>query len=310
MRFIRPEIIRPPSEARSYFLPLTAGCSNNSCGFCNYYGSKLQIRELNDVIKEIDALSLFMRQGLQVPEIPYIVYAIANEWDGKRIFLQDGDALVYPYPEMKEALSHLNRKFPEIERIGAYATTQDILRRSVDELKSLRELKLGILYVGVESGVDEILNYIGKGVSSQQIIEAGKKVKAAGIDLSVTVILGLGGIEKSVDHALSTANILTELDPEFAGALTLTLVPGTPIYEDQRRGTFSLISPMHSLQELRTIVEKSAFSNCFFSSMHASNYLSLRGKLPEDKAHMLSQLDHVLACQDTSLLRPEFMRGL
>ncbi len=310
MRFIRPEIIRPPSEARSYFLPLTAGCSNNSCGFCNYYGSKLQIRELNDVIKEIDALSLFMRQGLQVPEIPYIVYAIANEWDGKRIFLQDGDALVYPYPELKEILSYLNRKLPEIERIAAYATTQDILRRSIDELKSLREQNLDILYVGVESGSDEILNYIHKGVNSQQITEAGKKVRAAGMALSVTIILGLGSIKKSMDHALSTANILTELDPEFAGALTLTLVPGTPIYEDQLRGKFALISPMQSLQELKTIVEKSVFSNCFFSSMHASNYLSLRGTLPRDKSKMLAQLDYVLSRQDTSLLRPEFLRGL
>jgi radical SAM superfamily enzyme YgiQ (UPF0313 family) len=310
MKFIRPEIIRPPSEAGSYFLPLTAGCSNNSCGFCNYYGSKLQIRDLNDVIKEIDALSLFMRDGLQVSGIPYIVYAIANEWDGKRIFLQDGDALVYPYPRLKETLIYLNQKFPEIERIASYATTQDILRRSVDELKALRELKLGILYVGVESGVDEILDYISKGVNSQQIVEAGKKVKAAGIALSVTVILGLGGIEKSADHALSTAAILTDLDPEFAGALTLTLVPGTPIYENQHKGNFSLISPMQSLRELRTIVEKSTFSDCFFSSMHASNYLSLRGKLPQDKVKMLAQIDYVLSCQDTSLLRPEFMRGL
>jgi len=209
-----------------------------------------------------------------------------------------------------EILSYLNRKLPEIERIAAYATTQDILRRSIDELKSLREQNLDILYVGVESGSDEILNYIHKGVNSQQITEAGKKVRAAGMALSVTIILGLGSIKKSMDHALSTANILTELDPEFAGALTLTLVPGTPIYEDQLRGKFALISPMQSLQELKTIVEKSVFSNCFFSSMHASNYLSLRGTLPRDKSKMLAQLDYVLSRQDTSLLRPEFLRGL
>lgn len=310
MRFTRPEIIRPPSEARSYFLPLTSGCSNNSCGFCNYYGSKLQVRSLDEVKKEIDAIALFLKHGIRVPEIPYIVYAIANEWDGKRIFLQDGDALVFPYPELTEALKYLHQNFPDLERVGTYATTQDILRRSVDELKSLKDLKLDILYLGVESGVDEILHYIGKGVNSQQIIEAGKKVKAAGITLSVTVILGLGGIEKSQEHALATGKILTALDPEFAGALTLTLVPGTPIYEDYRQGKFSLITPMQSLQELKIIIENSNFTDCFFSSMHASNYLSLRGKLPQDKAKMLAQLDYVLSCQDPSLLRPEFMRGL
>jgi len=310
MSFERPEIIRPPSEARCYFLPLTSGCSNNSCGFCNYYGCKLKIRELNDIKKEIDALALFIQHGLRVPEMPYIVYAIANEWDGKRIFLQDGDALVFPHSQLKEVLEYLNQKFPELERISSYATAQDILRLSVDELKELKELKLGILYVGVESGDDEVLKYIGKGISSEKIIEAGKRIKAAGISLSVTVILGLGGLEKSLQHALATANILTDLDPDFAGALTLTLVPGTPMYEKCRKREFSLISPLQSLQELKIIIENSNFTNCFFSSMHASNYLSIRGILPQDKAKILSQLDYVLSRQDSSLLKPEFMRGL
>ena len=126
MNFKRPDIIRPPSEAGSYFLPLTSGCSNSSCGFCNFYGYQLKIRELADVKKEIDALALYMKHGLRVPEIPDIVYAIADEWDGRRIFLQDGDALVYPYPQLKETLEYLNRKFPELERIACYATAQDI----------------------------------------------------------------------------------------------------------------------------------------------------------------------------------------
>jgi radical SAM superfamily enzyme YgiQ (UPF0313 family) len=310
MSFERPEIIRPPSEAGSYFLPLTSGCSNNSCGFCNYYGCKLKVRDLDEVKEEIDALALFVRHGVRVPNMPYIVYAVADEWDGRRVFLQDGDALVYPYPNLKQSLEYLSLKFPELERVGSYATVQDILRLSVEQLDSLKTLKLGILYVGVESGDDEILREIEKGVDSQQIIEAGHKVKAAGIALSVTVILGLGGIEKSREHALATAKILTELDPEFAGALTLTLVPGTPMYEKCRRGEFSLISPLHSLEELKTIIEKAAFSNCFFSSMHASNYLSVRGVLPRDKAKMLAQLERVLSTHDASLLRPEFLRGL
>ena len=310
MSFERPDIIRPPSEAESYFLPLTSGCSNNSCGFCNYYGCKLKIRGLEDVKREIDALALYVRHNIRIQEMPYAVYAIASEWNGKRVFLQDGDALVYPYPQLREALEYLNRKFPEIERIGSYGTPQDVLRYQVEELKTLRNLKLGILYMGVESGDDAILKSIGKGVDSRQIIEAGKKVKEAGILLSVTVILGLGGTEKSREHALATAEILTALDPDFGGALTLTLVPGTPLYEQSRRGEFSLISPFQSLQELKLIIENSRLTDCFFSSMHASNYLTVRGRLPKEKAKMLAQIDYVLSRRDPSLLKPEFMRGL
>jgi radical SAM superfamily enzyme YgiQ (UPF0313 family) len=310
MPFERPDIIRPPSEAGSYFVPLTGGCSNNSCGFCNFYACPLQIRDVGEVKKEIDALSLYLQSGLRLPGIPDIVYYIARQWDGRRIFLQDGDALVYPYDQLKQVLEYLNLKFPRLERIAAYATPQDILRREVAHLKTLRDLKLGILYMGVESGDDEILLEVGKGADSGQIVEAGRKIKAAAIASSVTVILGLGGPERSQQHALASARILTRLDPEFAGALTLTLVPGTPYYEKQQQGTFSLISPLQSLNELKIIIANSDFTDCFFSSMHASNYLSLRGKLPQEKANMLAQLDYIILRQDTALLRPEFLRGL
>jgi radical SAM superfamily enzyme YgiQ (UPF0313 family) len=310
MSFERPEIIRPPSEAGSYFLPLTAGCSNNSCTFCNFYGQKLQIRDVGDVKKEIEALNSYMLFGLQSAGQPRIVYYIANEWDSRKVFLQDGDALVYPFPQLVEALEYLNSRFPDLERIAAYATAQDVLRRSSKELEQLRKLKLGILYMGVESGDDTILKKIGKQVTSQQIIEAGREIKGAGILSSVTVILGLGGLEHSQEHALATAKILTALDPDYAGALTLTLVPGTPLFDQAQKGEFHPISPLQSLQELKTIIENSSFTNCFFSSMHASNYLSIRGALPESKTRMLDQLNQVLSKNDLSLLRPEFLRGL
>lgn len=137
MSFNRPDIIRPPSEWKSYFLPVTSGCSNNTCAFCGYYGSKLQIRDVADVKSEIDALALFTRSGIRLPSIPKVVYAVAQDWDGKRIFLQDGDALVYPFPKLRDVLRYLNEKLPDVERIATYATPQDILRRSVDELKEL-----------------------------------------------------------------------------------------------------------------------------------------------------------------------------
>ena len=310
MHFERPDIIRPPSEWKSYFLPLTSGCSNNTCTFCGYYGSKLQMRELDDIKREIDAVALYRRCGVCLPTIPEVVYAVAQDWDGKRVFLQDGDALVYPFPKLKEVLQYLNGKLPYLERIGTYATPQDILRRNQDELRELKELKLSMFYTGIESGDDEVLQMVGKGVKRHQLVEVGGKAMEAGITLSVTVILGLGGVEGSEDHALETAKILTEVDPDYAGALTLTLVPGTPLYEQWKRGEFHPISPFQSLEELKTIIENSIFTDCFFSSMHASNYLSVRGKLPWDKERMLKELEVVLARGDPSLLRPEFLRGL
>jgi len=309
-KFERPTIIRPPSEWKSYFLPLTSGCSNNTCTFCNYYRTRLRIRDLDDVKKEIDALASYTGTGIHLPGVSQIVYAVAQSWDGKRVFLQDGDALVYPFPRLSEALGYLNERFPALERIGSYATPQDILRRSHDELIELKKLKLSIFYMGVESGDDTVLQKVRKGVSGQELVEAGKKAKESGITLSVTVILGLGGIEGSEEHALQTAKVLTDIDPDYAGALTLTLVPGTPLYQEWEQGDFHPISPMRSLEELKLIIENSSFTDCFFSSMHASNYLSIRGVLPRDKERMLKQIEAVLAAGDPSLLRPEFLRGL
>ena len=310
MLFVRPEILRPPSEHASYYLPLTSGCSNNTCTFCGYYFTTLSLRDLEEVKQEIDAMSLYMNHGIWMQGQPDIVYAILQDWDGRRVFLQDGDALVYPYPKLLEALQYLNKKFPNLERIASYATPQDILRRSVAELKTLREQKLGILYMGIESGDDEVLKRVKKNVTHDEMVEAGRKVKEAGILLSVTVILGLGGIKGSARHVSETARILTEMDPDYVGALTLTLIPETPIYKEWERGEFELITPFDSLQELKGMVEQSTFTNCFFSSMHASNYFSIRGSMPKDKAKVLKQLNTILSSNDPRLLRPEYMRGL
>jgi len=310
MKFERPEIIRPPSEHASYYLPLTSGCSNNTCAFCAFSFTNLGIRDLQEVKDEIDAMSLYMKSRMALPGQPDIVYAILRRWDGRRVFLQDGDALVYPYPKLVEALQYLNGKFPSLERIASYATPQDVLRRSVAELKALKDLKLGILYVGVESGDDEVLKRIKKGATHAEMVEAADKVREAGILLSVTVILGLGGVQGSRRHAMETARILTEMAPDYAGALTLTLIPGTPLYLEWEKGNFDLITPFDSLKELRTIVEYAEFSDCFFSSMHASNYFAIRGSMPVDKGKVLAQLDSILSKEDPALLRPEYLRGL
>ena len=310
MAFVRPEIIRPPSEHDSYYLPLTSGCSNNSCTFCNFSFSNLGIRDLADVKQEIDAMSLYVNSRMAMPGQPQVVYYILQEWDGRKVFLQDGDALVYPYPKLLEALQYLNQKFPDIQRIASYATPQDVLRRSVSELKALKEQKLGILYMGVESGDDDVLMRIQKNATHDQMVEAAQKVKEAGILLSMTVILGLGGVSGSDRHVAETARILTEMDPDFAGALTLTLIPGTALYKECEEGAFELITPFDSLRELKGLVEHATFTNCFFSSMHASNYFAIRGSMPQDKDKILKQLNALLSRKDPHLLRPEFMRGL
>jgi len=292
-------------------LPLTRGCSNNTCTFCAFWGGhKLQIRELADVKKEIDALALYMKHDALTPGTSEMVYAIARSWDGKRVFLQDGDALVYPFPKLVEALSHLRVKLPGIVRVASYATPQDILRRTVPELRQLKDLGMGMLYMGIESGDDGVLKETCKGATHDEMVIAGRKAKESGITISVTVILGLGGVEGSRRHASETARVLTEIDPEFAGALTLTLVPGTPLWKKAQRGEFHLINPFQSLEELRVLVEESRFTDCFFSSMHASNYLTVRGRLPPDKARILGEIDGILARKDPHMLKPEFMRGL
>jgi radical SAM superfamily enzyme YgiQ (UPF0313 family) len=310
MPFNRPSVFRPPSERRSYYLPLTGGCANNTCTFCSFYGSRLQIRPPEDIKKEIDALATYRRSGTRLTGVDEVVYVMAQYWDGHRLFLQDADALVYPLPKLKEVLRYLNEKLPRLERIAAYATPQDVRRLSIRELEELSRLKLGILYMGIESGDEAVLTRVGKGVNYKQVVEAGGKVKKAGIALSATVILGLGGAEMSRQHTEGTTRILNDIDPNYAGALTLTFVPGTPLCRQWQDGSFKSISPFQTLNELREIISASRFSQCFLSSMHASNYLSVRGMLPQDKTRMLAELDEVLEKGDAAQLRPESLRGL
>jgi radical SAM superfamily enzyme YgiQ (UPF0313 family) len=286
-------IIRPPSEANSFLLPVTIGCSHNKCTFCGTYtGVKFRIRPLEDIKRDIDKV------------------AKNYSWSLRRVFLEDGDALIAPQPRLVEVLNYLNKKFPHLNRIGTYATPQAALIKSIDELKELNRLGLKIAYMGVESGDEELLEKINKGASYDQIVEAGRKIKQAGITLSVTVILGLGGIEGSEKHALKTARILSDIDSDFAGALTILLVPGTPLHKDWEESKFTLISPFQSLEELRLIIQNADFTNCFFTANHASNYLPIKARLPRQKAEVLKLIDEVLATRDMSRLRPEFTRAL
>jgi len=286
-------IVRPPSEANSLLLPVTFGCSHNKCTFCGTYSNiKFRIRPLEDIKRDIDKV------------------AKNYSWSLRRIFLENGDALIAPQRLLVAVLKYLKQKFPKLERIGSYNTPQAALIKSVDELKELHELGLNICYMGVETGDEELLKRIDKGATYAQIVEAGRKIKQAGITLSVTVILGLGGPEGSQKHALATAKILTDIDPDFAGALTVMLVPGTPLHQDWEEGRFELITPFQSLAELKMIIENAKFSDCFFTANHASNYLPIKARLPQQKAAVLKLIKEVLESGDMSRLRPEFMRAL
>ena len=286
-------IIRPPSEANSFLLPVTIGCSHNKCTFCGTYpGVKFRIRHLEDIKQDIDKV------------------AQNYSWSVRRVFLEDGDALICPQHRLIAVLNYLNEKFPYLDRVGTYATPQAALIKSIDQLKELNQLGLKIAYLGVETGDEDLLRKVNKGVNYDQMVEAGRKLKQAGITLSVTVILGLGGVDGSENHALKTAKILSDIDPDFAGTLTILLVPGTPLHKDWKEDKFSLISPFQSLKELKLIIENSNFTNCFFTANHASNYLPIKVRLPEQKAEVIKLIDDVLAKRDMSQLRPEFTRAL
>jgi len=286
-------IIRPPSEASSFLLPVTIGCSHNECTFCGTYtGIKFKIRRLEDIEQDIDKAAQHYSRSV------------------RRIFLENGDALIIPQHILVEVLKHIGKKFPYLDRVGTYATPQAALIKTLAELKELNRLGLKIAYLGVETGDEELLQKIRKGATYEQMVEAGKKLKQAGITTSVMVILGLGGIEGSKNHALKTARILSDIDPDFVGALTIMLVPGTPLYKDWEEGRFSLISPLHALTELKLIIENSDFTSCFFTANHASNYLPIKVQLPEQKVEVIKLIDDILAKRDISQLRSEFIRAL
>ena len=285
-------IFRPPSEAESLILQVTVGCSYNRCTFCGAYrGKSFRIKSFEEVKEDIDEVS---------SSSPWI----------QRIFLADGDALIIPQKELLRILEYLKARLKRLERVGIYANAKDILRKDVEELRRLKDLGLGIIYLGVESGDPEVLKRIKKNATVDQLVRAGKKVKESGILLSVTVILGVGGVERSQVHAEETGKILSEMDPDYAGALSLMLVPGTPIEREIEAGRLELPAPFGLIQELEGMIENGQFTHCFFASNHASNYLPLRIRMPEEKEEALRRIREVLRRRDPALLRPEYLRAL
>jgi radical SAM superfamily enzyme YgiQ (UPF0313 family) len=285
-------IYRPPSEARSFILQVTVGCSHNKCTFCSVYKDKrFQIKSLEEIAEDLKAAE---------PFAPHI----------RKVFLADGDALIIPQKKLVNIMGLVTETFPNLERIGIYGNAKSILRKSIDDLKALKELKLGIVYIGLESGNDEILRKVKKGDTTANMIEAAARIHAAGITLSVTVILGLGGREMSRTHGIDTGKVLSKMDPEYAAALSLMLVPPAPLCEEYEAGRFELPGPFEMLEELDLIIAHMNVTHCFFSSNHASNYLPIQVWLPEGKEEILALIQEVIQKHDRNILRPEAYRAL
>ena len=284
------DVYRPPSEAYSLIIQVTYGCSHNTCAFCSMYkAKKFALRPLDEILED---------------------FQMARKAYGfiKKIFLADGDALIRPAKDLYIILDLIQDLFPECERVTCYASPSSIKIKSPEELKILREKGLYMVYMGLESGSDIVLNRMRKGHNAAEIIEMGRKIREAGIKLSVTAITGLGGADLLESHAIETAKALNNINPEYIGLLTLMVEPGTLLYNWVESGEFILLNQAQILRETRILIENLDSPGSIFRMNHASNYLSLRGTFNQDKENLLNQIAQ--AERNHGLLRPEAWRAL
>jgi len=268
-------VFRPPSEADSLIIQLTIGCARNDCTFCYMYKDKtFRIRNLDDVIEDLELAKNFYPKGRV-----------------KKIFLADGDALVVRNKDLLYVMNRARRLFPELERISAYAAPKDILMKTPEELIALKNAGLGIIYVGLESGDDKILRDVKKGVTAAEMIEAGKKARKAGIELSMMIISGLGGRPRLVEHAINSAKVISEIKPEYLGFLTLRFFKNTELYRDYVEGRFLALRAPEIMEEMLLFLGNVDSEGTIFRANHASNYLLLRGILNKDRERLIRMVE-------------------
>ena len=286
-------IFRPFSEADSYLLQCTVGCSHNKCTFCGMYkDKKYRVRPLSDIKEDIAMAKKAMG-------------------DVQKVFLCDGDAIDIETPMLLEIIAELKTAFPSLRHVGTYVGPLSVLRKSMDELKSLTDAGLKKAYLGVETGDDELLHEVNKGAGYEEMLQAGLNLNEAGFNLSSMVLLGLAGRGKrSEEHALATAEITNEMKPKYLAALTVTPVPGTVFYNRVQKGEIEILSPLETLNEMKIIFENITIDDLKFVGVHASNYLPINGTLQKDKEKMLSVINDILDTGNTKMLKPENMRGL
>jgi len=285
------KIYRPPSEADSYILQATIGCSWNHCTYCDMYRDKaFRVRDLDETLADIRTAAKSFGENIM------------------KVFVADGDALVLDLRHWEAILPACHDAFPRMKRVSAYATAVNINEKSDAELKRLRELGLSLLYMGPETGDDVTFKRIAKGSNFDEHVEAARRAHEAGMKVSAIFLLGAGGTERSREHAEGSARLISAMDPEFVSALTLTIIPGTPIAKMQAAGKFTVPSVARMLEELRTIVAAASPTDAIFRTNHASNYLPLAGGLPQDRDSIVEALDKALSGEIA--LRPEWSRGL
>lgn len=284
-------IYRPPGEWKSWLLQATVGCSHNGCTFCSMYKDKtFRVRPLEALFEDI-------------------AMAKARYGDLRRVFLCDGDAIAMETDSLLKLLDRLYEVFPSLERVSAYAGPRSTLAKGPEELSALRRAGLYRLYLGVETGNDALLKFVGKGVDAAGMLEAGRRLTEAGFDLWTMIILGLAGPgEGSRGHILDTAALINAMRPRHLSALTLMAEPGTPMGDAILRGERRVLTPEETLEEIRLLLENLTVSPLHFTSDHASNYLPLKGGLPEDRAALLNLVDRALAGRTG--VKPEYLRGL
>ncbi len=284
-------LFRPPSEADSFILQATLGCSWNACTYCAMYrGKHYQVRPLDAVLAEIAEASARFAG------------------DVRHVFVADGDPLCMALDHWEPILRALAAAFPRLRRVSTYATARNLLEKTPEDLKRLQEWGLSLLYIGPESGDDVTLHRIAKGASAAEHVEGARRAREAGIEQSLIFLLGAGGRERSEEHARASGRLAMAMDPRFLSTLTLTVVPGTPIARLEDQGRFELPDVPGLLTELRWFVEEAHLSSAIFRSNHASNYLPIGGRLPRDREAILASIDGALAGRVR--LRPEWARGL
>lgn len=284
-------VYRPPSEAYSLIIQVTLGCAHNGCTFCSMFkDKKFRIRKEEEVMEDLEAARKHYRRV-------------------ERIFLADGDALVLQNDRLIRILNKIKELFPECERVGIYGSPQDVLRKTKEDLVELKEHGIGIIYIGAESGSDKVLKAINKGATRAEIIDSVQKIEAAGIPASVTFISGLAGETGWQDHAIETGTMISEMGASYVGLLTLITEPGAPMHDDIREGRFVPLSPIGVVEETALLLENTHVKkDCVFRSNHASNYVSLRGNLPQDRERMLKELNN--AMRDKDRLKDDRFRRL
>jgi len=290
MRYVG-TVYRPPSEAYSYLLQATIGCSWNHCTYCAMYrGKAYRVRPLEETLADIAEAGVAFGDRV------------------RKVFVMDGDAMAMDLDHWEPILEALAATFPNLRRVSCYATAINLLAKTEEELSRLRELGLKLLYIGPESGDDVTLKRIAKGADAAEHVEAAAKARAAGMKQSLIFLLGAGGIDRSEAHASGSAKLASQMDPEFLSTLTLTLVEGTPIFKLAQRGDFEIPSVEGLLRELRIFVAEASPTDAIFRSNHASNYLPIAGRLPRDRDDILQAIDAALA--GDIRLREEWARGL